>query len=94
MRSWYLCHMNQIDIPAEFADFYFLRDFDLLPERLGDTSRSLSLTRCRELYSRGWLFHSREDALRVREVMRRAYVDHVMAVKGSDNVIFNRPLCP
>ena len=90
----YLCGMKENNIPAEFADFYYLSDFDLGPKRLGDYPGHLSLDQCRNLYHIGWLFHTREDALRVREVMRRAYVSHVMEIKGSDSIIFKRPLCP
>lgn len=86
--------MKKNNIPAEFADFYYLSDFDLLPKRLGDYPGYLRLDKCRNFYNLGWLFHTREDALRAREVMRRAYVSHVMAIKGSDSIIFKRPLCP
>lgn len=90
----YLCSMKENNIPAEFADFYYFGDFDLLPKRLGDYPGHLSLDQCRNLYHIGWLFHTREDALRAREVMRRAYVCHVLTIKGSDSIIFRRPLCP
>lgn len=86
--------MKQNYIPAEFADFYYLRDIDLFPERLGEYPHHLSLDQCRSFYNHGWLFHTREDAMRVREAMMQGYVNHVMAVKGSDNIIFKRPLCP
>lgn len=86
--------MKQNDIPAEFADFYYLRGLDLFPERLGDYPNHLSLNQCRNLYNLGWLFHTRKDALRVRETMRQAYVNHVMSIKGSDSIVFKRPLCP
>lgn len=83
------------NIPAEFADMFYLREIDLMPERLGENkSVRLNLEKCRELYRQGWLFHNREDALRSRETMRCAYVDTVMRIKGSDNILFDRPLCP
>lgn len=86
--------MKENNIPAEFADFYYFGDFDMSPKRLGDYHGHLSLDQCRNLYHLVWLFHTREDALRAREVMRLAYVCHVMAIKGSDSIIFKRPLCP
>lgn len=90
----YLCRMVQNNIPAEFADFYYLREIDLFPERLGDYPHLLGVEQCRKFYNLGWLFHTREDALRAREVLRQAYITHVMAIKGSDNIVFKRPLCP
>lgn len=86
--------MEQNNIPAEFADFYFLRGGDLKPERFSLYPYSVDLKRCRELYMQGWIFHTEEDAWRVREYMRRAYVDNVMQLKGSDSIVFVRPLCP
>lgn len=84
---------SESHIPVGYESLYYLSGLDLKPKRLGDYPSSLSLERCRELYNQGWLFHTREDALRVREVMKRAYVNEVMTVKGVDNILFNRP-CP
>lgn len=84
-------------IPTEFAGFFYLRGADLLPEVLGETyPHSLTIKQCRALYKNGWLFHSREDALRIREVMKRAYVCEVIRIKGDAGVKveFVRPLCP
>lgn len=86
--------MEQNNIPAEFADFYFLRGGDLRPERFSLYPYSVDLKRCRELYLQGWIFHTEEDAWRVRECMRRAYVNQVMQIKGSDSIVFDGPLCP
>lgn len=82
------------NVPDAYADFYYLRDVDLKPKRLGDYPFGLSLEQCRKLYAQGWLFHTRKDALRVREVMRRAYINEVMGLKGADSILFNRPSCP
>lgn len=81
-------------IPAEYEGLYYLGDMDLMPKRLRDYPSCLGIERCQMLYEQGWLFHTREDALRVRETMRRAYINDVMAIKGSDNILFNRPLQP
>ena len=86
--------MKKTNVPDAYADFYYLRGIDLHAERLGDYPLRLSLEQCQELYNQGWLFHTKEDALRVRETMRRAYVNEVMNVKGSDSITFNRPLHP
>lgn len=83
---------SESHIPVGYENLYYLSGLDLKPKRLGDYPFSLSLERCRELYNQGWLFHTREDALRVREVMKRAYINEVMTVKGVDNILFNRPL--
>lgn len=83
-------HNSEPHIPAEYENLYYLSGLDLKPKRLGDYLFSLSLERCQELYNQGWLFHTREDALRVREVMRRAYINEVMALKGADNILFDR----
>lgn len=83
---------SESHIPVGYENLYYLSGLDLKPKRLEDYPFSLSLERCRELYNQGWLFHTREDALRVREVMKRAYVNEVMTVKGVDNILFNRPL--
>lgn len=84
------------NVPEEFADFYYLRELDLYPERLGDLPYYMGIEQCREFYKQGWLFHTREDAMRVREVMVRAYISEVMRLKGSQGVKveFVRPLCP
>lgn len=86
--------MKQSKVPKEYAGLFYFRDLDLRPERLSDYPYSLSVEQCRELYARGWLFHSREDALRVREIMRRAYIQAVACAKGSDAILFDRPLMP
>lgn len=78
----------------EYEDLYYLGDLDLKPKRLGNYPHDLSLERCRQLYKQGWLFHTSEDALRVREVMRRAYINEAIALKGADSILFNRPLRP
>lgn len=70
---------------------FYLRELDLKPERLKKYPYPLSPAQCDELYVRGWLFHSREDALRVREIMRKAYVHAVVSAKGSDSILFDRP---
>ena len=102
-RSGYFCaeqkiirmKLNSVSrIPPEYENLYYLSCLDLKPKRLGDYPFGLSLERCRELYNQGWLFHTREDAMRVREVMKRAYVNEVMTVKGVDNILFNRHLRP
>lgn len=85
---------EQSNIPKEFEDLYYLRGLDLYPEQFRDYPNRMSIEQCRAMYRQGWLFHSCDDALRVREIMRRAYVDGVMACKGSDNILFKRPLCP
>lgn len=77
-------------IPAEYENLYCLSSLDLKPKRLGDYPFGLSLGQCRKLYAQGWLFHTLEEALRVREVMRRAYINEVMALKGADNILFDR----
>lgn len=78
----------------EYEDLYYLGGLDLKPKRLGNYPHDLSLEQCGELYKQGWLFHTREDALRVREVMRCAYINEVITVKGADCILFNRPLRP
>ena len=83
-------HNSEPHIPVEYEDLYYLGDLDLKPKRLGDYPFGLSLGQCRKLYAQGWLFHTRKEALRVREVMRRAYINEVMALKGADNILFNR----
>lgn len=78
-------------IPEKYKDFYYLRDIDLNAKRLADYPFSLNEAQCQELYKEGWLFKTHEDAMRVREVMRRAYVNQVMQVKGADSILFKRP---
>lgn len=86
--------MKQNNIPAEFADYYYLRSIDLFPERLGDHHLHMGINQCREFYKRGLLFHTREDAMRSREAMMRGYIAEVVRLKGSVNIRFDRPLCP
>lgn len=81
-------------VPKEFASLYYLRGLDLMPEPFRNYPHEMDIEQCRRLYRQGWLFHDCEDALRVREIMRRAYVDGVMRAKGGDNILFDRPLCP
>lgn len=87
-------HNKISHLPAGYEDLYYFSELDMKPKRLGDYPYELSLERCRELYDQGWLFHSMEDASRVREVMRRAYVNEVMAAKGAGCILFKRPLRP
>lgn len=87
-------HDRASHIPAKYKNLYYLGDLDLMPKRLVEYPSGLSLERCRELYNKGWLFHTREDALRVREVMRRAYVNGVMEIKGSECILFKRFMRP
>lgn len=82
------------NVPKQFENLYYFRGLDLEPELFKYYPSVKYLHECRELYRQGWFFHRIEDAYRVREIMRRAYVDSVMAAKGSDNIIFKRPLCP
>lgn len=37
------------NIAAEFADLYYLREFDLIPERLGDYHDRMDEVQCRGL---------------------------------------------
>lgn len=61
------------NIAAEFADLYYLREFDLLPERLGDYHDRMDEVQCRGLLKKGWLFKNRQEALRAREGMIAGY---------------------
>lgn len=78
-------------ICPKYAGYYYLRSFDLRPERLDENCPcDMGEAFCEELNAQGLLFRTREDALRVREVMLRAYVNEVMAVKGADSILFKR----
>lgn len=86
---------NKNYIAPAFHEMFYLGGIDLMPERLGDYPLgSMDESQCREYYDRGLLFHTREDALRVRESMMRAMVDAVMECKGADSIRFHRPNCP
>ena len=68
-------------------EYWYLREGDLRPERLADNLiLRLDARRCRNLYKSGLLFHNRKDALRVREIMLRAYISEAMRVKGADAI--------
>lgn len=85
------------NIPDEFADFYYLRSIDLMPEQLGENyPYDMNIEQCRSMYKQGLLFHSLEDALRVREIMMRAFIYEVICIKGTQSVVVElvRPLCP
>lgn len=84
--------MKNAKVPGEYASMYYLRELDLKPALLSDYPHRLSLSQCRELYRRGWLFHRREDALRAREIMKRAYIYASVVAKGADSIFFDRLL--
>lgn len=85
--------MEQNNIPAEFANFYFLRGVDLKPERFSLYPYSVDLKRCRELHLQGWIFRTEEEAWRARLCMRQAYVNRVIQLKGSESIALYRALC-
>lgn len=72
--------MKQYEIPRQYADYYYLRSFDLVPERLGDCPPfNLVPPQCEEFVKQGWLFRTKEEAW---EVYRKA----VMAAGREDSL--------
>ena len=71
----YPCTMNT-DIPSKFLNFFYLREIDLHPERLGEFPPfPMEEWQCEEFYKQGFLFKTREEAEKVRSVMVNAYLN-------------------
>lgn len=69
----YPCTMKA-DIPSKFSNFYYLREIDLHPERLGEFPPfQMEEWQCEEFLKQGFLFPSYEEADRARTVMLEAY---------------------
>lgn len=56
-----------------YLDFYYLRDFDLFPERVRDCPYNTDFIE--GLLEQGMLFSTKEEALAVREIIINAYKD-------------------
>lgn len=62
-----------MNIPEQYADYWYLRDLDLQPELFKDYPSSMGTSQCEHFLKEGWLFRTEREAVAARAVMVAAY---------------------